>query len=201
MFERTRALTSLPKIYLEKQNDYQPWTNFWSACSDLRLGQIESAQAMTEEALAYVFGPGYFCEVGPGQWGNAIVPPYSTPHGAYLTTISEQLFYGEFLEQKIGLFTNIPASWRGRRLQCRSLHSGNGVTLDGVLDSHVLTATLSGIGRYTVDCAIPIRLENSEVQVRLDGQAVTETRRLSAICIQMEVDLKRGGRKLEIMAH
>jgi hypothetical protein len=169
-FERTRKITSFPELYMQKQGDFQPWGYFWGASSDFRRGDKESGDRLIYEGLEHVYGPGYFCEVGPCQWGSGTIPPYATAHGAYLTAASEQLFFGSYWTREIGIFTNLPADWRERTIRCERLNSGNGVQMTGTYSPDAITATLIGHGVYQVRCLIPRSLRNGTWQVSVNRQ-------------------------------
>jgi hypothetical protein len=172
-FARTRALASFPELYMQKQGDFQPWGYFWAASSDFRRGDSESAGRLIHDGLEHVYGPGYFCEVGPCQWGAGTLPPYATAHGAYLTAAGEQLLFGSYWTHEIEIFTNLPTDWQGRTIRCERLNSGNGVQMTALYSPDAIDAVLTGRGEYRVRCLIPRSLRLVDWAVAVDGREMT----------------------------
>jgi len=198
-YRRTRAIGSFPELYMQKQGDFQPWGYFWGACSDFRRGDKESAHQLIHDGLQHVYGPGYFCEVGPCQWGGGTIPPYPTPHGAYLTAASEQLLLGSYWENEIGLFTNLPDAWRDRTIHFERLHSGTGVEATATYTQTSLTAVLKGQGRYRIRCRIPSLLDGQSVQIKIDGKTLLQQIEIHDDCeVRLTLELAGSQITLEI---
>jgi hypothetical protein len=168
-YRRTRALGSFPNIYVQKQGNFQPWGYFWNACSDLRCDDGESAAQLIDAGCEHVYGPGYFCEVGPCQWGLGTIPPYPTACGAYLTATCEQLVCGDFWSGGVSLFVHLPKAWLTRTICVERIRSGTGVCVSATMSPQRLSATLVGRGDVNVRVRIPAELHVGTCVVRVNG--------------------------------
>lgn len=169
-FERTRALGSFSEIYMQKQGDFQPWSCFWNACSDLRRNDKEAAAELIDAGCEHVYGPGYFCEVGPCQWGLGTIPPYATAFGSYLTATCEQLVAGSFWSRELSLFTNLPEAWLARTIRVDRVSSTHGVLVSAMISPDELAATFSGVGSVEARMCVPKNLRSREFVVRVNGR-------------------------------
>jgi len=189
-------------LYMEKQGDYQPWSYFWTALTDLRRGAADAAEQHIQDGMQFTHAAGYFCECGPWQWGSCGLAPYPTPHGAFLTAVSEQIFSGSYWDDSLQLCTGLPSTLKHRAVQAANLRSGNGCLLEKLSYSpERIEAHLSGLGRRHVVCILPPGLSTAKSRaLRVDGQPCAAVFDDRANTVAFDLDLSGPQRSVVICA-
>jgi hypothetical protein len=189
-------------LYMEKQGDYQPWSYFWTALCDLRRGAVDSAEQVIQDGMQFTHAAGYFCECGPWQWGSCGLAPYPTPHGAFLTAVSEQLFSGSYWDDSLQLCTGLPTSLKHRTIQAANLRSGNGSLLQELTYCpDAITAVISGQRRRSVVCLLPPGVSTAKQRaVQVDGTIIAADFDDRAHTVTFDLDLSGPARRVVIAA-
>jgi hypothetical protein len=162
---RTRQKYSFKQLYMEKQGDFQPWTDFMEASSDFRRGDDEAGHARLLDGLEHTYGPGYFSEVGPRQ-ESAWLPPYVSAHGTYVAALLYQFVSTSIWEKRIGIFSHLPHTCRNRSIAIRDVHCAGDVRVSGTYDEYEVTADIEGDAHgLTIDMPLPARRPAAEARV------------------------------------
>ena len=161
LINKTRSKYTFPKLYMQKQGCFQPWTEFMEASSDLRRGSIKEAYNLRKLGMTHVFGQGYFSEIGPMQQTVGL-PPYVSAHGTFLTALLYQFVTTSIWENKIGIFTSMPDIYKDRYLSIKNVVCTNGIIVSANYCEYYITAVLQG------------KLENASILMPVPRKQVHE---------------------------
>jgi hypothetical protein len=169
LFDKTRAKYSFSNLYMEKQGDYQPWSDLMQASSDFRRGAIEEGYTLRLTALSHTFGPGYFSEIGPQQ-ETCGLPPYTSAHGAYITALLYQFVTTSIWERCIGIFTCMPSAYRSRRISIKNVCCTGAIKTSAEYMSDEVWVRFSGdLSDMVVELAFPQNLDKKDARVFVNG--------------------------------
>lgn len=170
VFRSTRKKSCFNQLYMEKQGSFQPWASMMQMLSDLRLGENELAWQDYDAALEYVYGPGYFSEIGPHQQTGGL-PPYATAVGIYLSASLYPFIRSSVRGCEIGLFDGLRKSRRSGEYHVDRVAVMQGAAISAVYAKGYIRAVVHGrIVGATVISAIPDTLKPSDVRVLIDGK-------------------------------
>lgn len=169
LFERTRQKYDFVDLYMEKQGCYQPWTCFMQAASDARRPAPEDAYEQMQEGLKHVFGPGYFCEVGPRQQ-TGTVPPYISAHGAYIAALYYQFIADSIWDKRLAIFAGLPRAYASRQFRLRDVQCFGNLRVDCGYKTHEVWARVRGsLTGYELSLPVPPALTPEQLRVTVNG--------------------------------
>lgn len=177
---------------VDRERFSQPWVAFWQAASDLRMGHdhADAAERSIAIGVEYTHGPGYFAEgLVRGQPIEGL-PPYVTAHGSYLTASAEQLAIGSIWSNQIGLFVNLPTKLKHARVSFERIRTANGALVSGRYTPKIITAELSGSGKYRLGVIAPAGARGSGIVVNVDGTSVGYNQHDG--CVYFDVTLRKS---------
>ncbi|MEI6083724.1 MAG: hypothetical protein WCS70_05425 [Verrucomicrobiota bacterium] len=147
-----------------------PWPGCWGAASDMRFGLPDAAEMRLLRALQFVYGPGYFAEAASEVYLGTS-QPYLTTCGSFLTAQSEQYFYSDFHETRLGIFRSLPRNQELTTLSFTGLR-GPGLSASAKYSPTGLRAEITGRGQFDIELAIPYQLRGNPLAVRVNGRVV-----------------------------
>lgn len=192
-FKRNRASQNFAFHYQDFQRCHQPWVSFWQSCSDFRIGddRADYVEEQMQEGTAFVYGPAYLSEIVPLRTTDLVgMPPYLTPHSAYVTASAEQLFSGSIWDSSLQLFAHLPTTLRGREIAFERLRSQNGVEATAHWTPEKITAELRGEGHYTMGLRAPVALEGLPLTLTINGKVQPCSAQNGLATVELE--LKKG---------
>jgi len=173
---------------MEKQGDFQPWTEFIQASSDFRAGFIEEGYRMREIGINHAYGPGFFSEVGPRQ-ETCGLPPYISAHGSYMTALTYQFITASIWEKKIGVFSAMPMAYRDKSIRIRDMHAIGNVRITAEYDRLEVNAELEGeLMGYTLIMPVPFGIGVDNMRVLVNGSVKTFKYCKAARTVEFEID-------------
>ncbi|MGN1099118.1 MAG: hypothetical protein ACI4S9_02130 [Christensenellales bacterium] len=116
LFNKTHDKYSYVELYHDKQNSYQPWTEFIESQSDHRAGRLNDAYDLMRHGMEHTFGAGYFSEIGPQQQ-TVGAPPYLSAHSTFVSTVIDTFVSGSVWKREVGLFDNLPLALAQERVE------------------------------------------------------------------------------------
>lgn len=169
LFRKTREKYCFTDLYLEKQGDFQPWTDFIQASSDFRLGAVEEGYRIRQIGISHAYGPGFFSEVGPRQ-ETCGLPPYISAHGSYISALMYQFFTISIWEKKIGIFSAMPLAYRDKKVRVRDMHSTGNIRLTAEYGPLEIKAEIDGnLKDFIIEMPAPHSLEPENMRVLVNG--------------------------------
>lgn len=167
-FANTRAVACFNELYMSKQGSFQPWSSMMQMMSDLRLGENELAWSDYEAAMEYVFGPGYFAEIGPHQQTGGF-PPYATAEGIYLSATLYPMVRSSVRGSELGLFDGLDLRRRGGSYAVKNVQVMQNAKVSAQLCPGCVKAQIDGeLKGVTVRALAPAALRSGELRVTVD---------------------------------
>lgn len=197
VFANTREAVCFNDLYMKKQGSFQPWSSMMQMMSDLRLGDRELARSDYDAALEYVFGPGYFSEIGPNQQTGAF-PPYMTAEGIYLSATLYPMVRSGVRGNELGLFDGLDFARRGKRYVVRNVQVMQDAKVSAELCPGYVSAEICGsLKGVRVKALVPAVIRPEELRVLVDGVPVEYALekqvkgRCSYVCFRLPDDAEK----------
>lgn len=171
LFDKTRRKYTYPRLYMEKQGSYQPWTEFMEASSDFRRGALEEGYALRKLGMEHCFGTGLFSEIGPKQQTCGICP-YISAHGTYVSAYLYQFITTDIWTQRVGIFDALPSAYKGKDLHVRGVACAGGISVDAELTAYSLRAKIrsSCTEKLSISMKIPEQLRKDALRLFINGE-------------------------------
>jgi hypothetical protein len=170
LFCKTREKYTYPKLYMDKQGSYQPWTEFMEASSDYRRGAVKEGYELRKLGISHTFGLGYFSEIGPRQQTVGL-PPYISAHGTFLTSLIFQFVTTSIWNDKIGIFTSMPNEYLANSISVKNVVCRGNIKISALLTTDKLEAqVIGGDGREVeIALALPVNADENSYELIMNG--------------------------------
>lgn len=160
----------------ERKETGHPWGTIINAVSCLDWGDVDTADMQLEIALSSgVYGIGYFAEFslddapyGRSAHSLANLPPFSSPHGAYLYAVAHFFVRSSIWENQVEIGPPVHSRLATNCWSCSRVRALNGavVTAQGDAVSHKGTVTAPAYRMITVTVVRPVNLAAATVTLR-----------------------------------